>query len=75
MELPLKKKDEPIALWKIISKFIGQDFTKVSMPVILNEPTSALQRNAEGRKMAVLIQGNAEKAQSFWDRIVFVELV
>jgi hypothetical protein len=48
LELPLKKKDEPIALWKIISKFIGQDFTKVSMPVILNEPTSALQRNAEG---------------------------
>ena len=42
LELPFKKKDEPIAVWKIISKFIGQDFTKVSMPVILNEPTSAL---------------------------------
>ena len=23
LELPIKKKDEPIAVWKIISKFIG----------------------------------------------------
>jgi nitrogen fixation protein len=23
LELPFKKKDEPIAVWKIISKFIG----------------------------------------------------
>ena len=47
MELPVKKPDEPVALWKIISKFIGQDLTRVSMPVIMNEPMSGLQRFAE----------------------------
>lgn len=46
-ELPVKKPDEPVALWKIISKFIGQDFTRVSMPVIMNEPLGALQKMAE----------------------------
>ena len=46
-ELPFKKADEPIPLWKIIKKFIGQDIMKVSLPVILNEPLSAMQSNVE----------------------------
>lgn len=46
-ELPFKKPDEPVPLWKIISKFIGQDLTRVSMPVIMNEPMSGLQRGSE----------------------------
>lgn len=46
-ELPVKKPDEPVPFWKIISKFIGQDMTRVSMPVIMNEPMSGLQRFAE----------------------------
>lgn len=36
-----------MSFWRIISKFIGQDLTRVSMPVILNEPLSGLQRQAE----------------------------
>ena len=46
-QLPFKKPDEPIPLWKIIKKFIGQDIMKVSLPVILNEPLSAMQSNVE----------------------------
>jgi len=34
-------------MWKIIKKFIGQDLSKVSVPVILAEPLSVLQRNCE----------------------------
>ena len=41
-ELPFKKPDEPLAVWKLISKFIGQDLTRVSLPVILNEPLGGL---------------------------------
>ena len=41
-QLPNLKLDEPVPVWKLISKFIGQDLTKVSLPVILNEPQSAL---------------------------------
>ena len=46
-ELPIKKLDVPVPFWKIISKFIGQDLTRVSLPVILNEPLTALQRFSE----------------------------
>lgn len=46
-QLPFKKPDEPPNLWKILKKFIGQDITKVSLPVILNEPLSAAQSNVE----------------------------
>jgi len=41
-ELPLLKPEEPIVVWKILKNFIGQDLTKVSMPVILNEPLSGI---------------------------------
>ena len=41
-ELPIKKPDEPFPIWKIIKQFIGKDLTKVSMPVIMNEPLSGL---------------------------------
>ena len=46
-QLPHLKLDEPVPVWKLISKFIGQDLTKVSLPVVLNEPQSALQRTTE----------------------------
>jgi hypothetical protein len=46
-QLPHLAPDLPPATWKIIKNFVGQDLTKVSMPVIINEPLSALQRNAE----------------------------
>ncbi len=40
-ELPFKIEDQPVPFFKIIKKFIGQDFTRISLPVILNEPLSA----------------------------------
>ena len=34
-------------VWKILKKFIGQDLRYVSLPVILNQPLSAMQLVAE----------------------------
>ena len=34
--------DEPVPIWKIIKKLIGQNLTRVSLPIIMNEPISAL---------------------------------
>ena len=31
-----------VPIWKIIGKFVTQDMSKVSMPVILNEPLNTL---------------------------------
>jgi len=31
-----------VPLWQIMSKFVKQDMTRVSLPVLLNEPLNAL---------------------------------
>ena len=46
--LPFQILDEPVPFWKMLKNLIGQDLTKVSLPVIMNEPHSAIQRVAEG---------------------------
>jgi hypothetical protein len=33
--------------WEIIKEAIGKDITKISMPVLLNEPISMLQKVSE----------------------------
>ena len=38
----LRPENEVIVIWSLISKFIGQDLTKISLPVILSEPLSTL---------------------------------
>jgi hypothetical protein len=38
----LRPENEVIGIWSLISKFIGQDLTKISLPVILSEPLSTL---------------------------------
>jgi len=52
-ELPVKRPDVPIPLWNIIKKLIGKDLTKVSMPVSLNEPLTALQRVCEAMTLKI----------------------
>jgi hypothetical protein len=44
----LRPKGEVIPLWMLIGKFVGQDLTKISLPVILCEPLSTLQKCADG---------------------------
>ena len=43
----LRPEGEKIDLWSLIGKFVGQDITKISLPVILSEPLTTLQRCAE----------------------------
>lgn len=37
----------PSTVWTILKDLAGQDITKYSMPVIVNEPLSNLQKSAE----------------------------
>lgn len=39
-----------VPIWKILSKVISQDMTKVCLPVILSEPLNALQKSCEMMK-------------------------
>jgi hypothetical protein len=37
-----RAENEAIPIWSLLGKFIGQDLTKISLPVILSEPLSTL---------------------------------
>ncbi|KAI3384809.1 hypothetical protein SNEBB_005587 [Seison nebaliae] len=41
------KQDQTFGIWSILKNLVGQELSKVSMPVELNEPLSFLQRLAE----------------------------
>jgi len=43
----LRPENEKISVWSLVGKFVGQDLTKISLPVILSEPLSTLQKNCE----------------------------
>ena len=47
LELPCLRPDDPIPLWDIFKKLVGQDLMRVSLPVFLNEPISGLQKGAD----------------------------
>lgn len=38
---------QTVPIWKIIGKFVKQDLTKISLPVLLNDPTNTLQKQCE----------------------------
>ena len=43
----LRPLDEKISLLGIMKDMIGKDMTKISMPIILNEPLGTLQKTCE----------------------------
>lgn len=48
LQLPhFRDPKEKIPMWDILKKSMGQDLSKVSMPVILAEPLTSLQRVCE----------------------------
>lgn len=60
-KLPVDKETRPkIGLWGILKSMIGQDMTKMTLPITLNEPTSLLQRLSEDLEYAYLLNKAAE---------------
>lgn len=46
---------EDVSLWGILRNSIGKDLSRISMPVVLNEPLSALQRLCEELEYSELL--------------------
>ncbi|KJE97550.1 oxysterol-binding protein 1 [Capsaspora owczarzaki ATCC 30864] len=69
--LPAFKSEKKLNIWKLIKDAIGKDFSKISMPVILNEPLSALQRFAEDIEYSYLLDMAASKPTSL-ERLLYV---
>lgn len=51
---PMVPRDE-ISIFSILKHLIGKDLTKITMPIMLNEPLSFLQRLAEYAEYAELL--------------------
>ncbi|XP_064389026.1 oxysterol-binding protein-related protein 3-like isoform X2 [Halichondria panicea] len=69
-QLPCPKKDDgDLSLWGILRKNIGKDLSKISMPVSLNEPLSALQRLCEELEYSELLD-QASRLDDVYDRMV-----
>ncbi|KAG7755935.1 hypothetical protein KL947_003984 [Ogataea haglerorum] len=69
----LKKEDNrpKISLWSVLKSMVGKDMTKMTLPVVFNEPTSLLQRSTEVLEYCSLL----DKAASIDDsptRMIYV---
>ncbi|CCK72488.1 uncharacterized protein KNAG_0K01230 [Huiozyma naganishii CBS 8797] len=71
-KLDLTSDDRPkISLWGVLKSMVGQDLTKMTLPVSFNEPTSMLQRVTEDIEYSNLLS----KASTFPDstlRLMYV---
>ena len=60
-----------LSLWSILRKNIGKDLSRISMPVALNEPLSALQRLSEELEYSELIDKACE-CEDPHDRMLYI---
>jgi len=72
-KLPVVKAEtEGINLWNLLTKNIGKDLSKISMPVTLNEPLSALQRLCEELEYSELLDKASSPGLSDLERMTWV---
>jgi len=60
-----------ISVWSILKNCIGKDLSKITMPVVLNEPLSFLQRLCEYMEYAQILS-HAAQEESPADRMRYV---
>ncbi|KAI9597519.1 Oxysterol-binding protein-domain-containing protein [Syncephalis fuscata] len=71
-ELPPPDSAAPaVSVWSVLKNSIGKDLTKISMPVIFNEPTSMLQRMCEDIEYIDLLD-TAVKQRGSAERMLYV---
>ncbi|OAX31816.1 hypothetical protein K503DRAFT_870474 [Rhizopogon vinicolor AM-OR11-026] len=70
--LPIGSDNRPsTSLWSVLKHSIGKDLTRISFPVMFNEPTSMLQRMAEDMEFSECLDV-AAREQDPHRRIAFV---
>jgi hypothetical protein len=60
-----------VSVWGIMRKAIGKDLSKISLPVILNEPLGILQRLCEEVEYSDLLD-TANSIQDPYDRMIYI---
>lgn len=73
-KLALDKDERPkVSLWAVLKSMIGKDMTRMTLPVVFNEPTNLLQRVAEDIECSYLL----DQAATFKDstlRLLYVSV-
>lgn len=73
-KLSLDQDDRPkVSLWTVLKSMVGKDMTRMTLPVVFNEPTSLLQRVAEDVEASYLL----DQAATFKDstlRLLYVSI-
>ena len=73
-KLALDKDERPkVSLWAVLKSMIGKDMTRMTLPVVFNEPTNLLQRVAEDIECSYLL----DQAATFKDstlRLLYVSI-
>lgn len=73
-ELPyFRDPNKKISIWTIIRESIGQDLTKVTLPIILNEPVTMLQKTAEAMEHYKVLE-NAATEENPYVRAAYVTI-
>ncbi|GFE53169.1 oxysterol-binding, putative [Babesia ovis] len=71
--LPRPRTELKVSIWSILKDLIGKDLARISMPICLNEPTTALQRDCEVFEYCHLLDTAAKQSDSI-DRMAYVTL-
>ncbi|XP_032783250.1 oxysterol-binding protein-related protein 3 isoform X1 [Daphnia magna] len=66
-----KPSTEDLSLWNLMKRNIGKDLSKVSMPVVLNEPIGMLQRLSEELEYSELLD-KASETEDPYERMVLI---
>ncbi|ORM42179.1 Oxysterol-binding protein-related protein 2 [Babesia sp. Xinjiang] len=73
VRLPRPRNELKVSIWSILKDLIGKDLARISMPICLNEPTTALQRDCEVFEYSHLLDTAAKQSDSI-DRMAYVTL-
>ena len=68
----LKDPAEKLQVWNLLKECIGQDLSKMSQPVYLNEPFSQLQRYSDCIEYKNLLDKAADCNNNQWMRQIYV---
>lgn len=60
-----------VSIWSVLKDAIGKDLTKISMPVVFNEPISMLQRLCEDMEYSQLLD-KADRCSNSLERMIHI---
>ena len=71
IKLHAKRGSIDVSVWSVLKDAIGKDLTKISIPVVFNEPISMLQRLCEDMEYSYLLD-KADKCSTSLERLIHI---